>query len=139
MSHVDTNFDPATWAVGWYKRHEVSDYLEEAEEVAILHVKRPSNPMSARLAAFRIVADGEERTEQSSRIYFTPVDEVEGIDICQLERIHAPNQLIQRVHRRAHMHRRNNRRHTAPHIPRISKRRQLLTRRSHRHMMPLAR
>ncbi len=80
--------DPATWAVGWYKRHEVSDYLEEAEEVAILHVKRPNNPMSARLAAYRIVADGEERTEQTSRIYFTPVDEVEGVDICQLERIH---------------------------------------------------
>jgi len=78
--------DAHTWAIGWRKRWEAPGYLEEVDGATVMHTKR-ERPKRLMTHTYKMVASEEDRSISRTQAYFVPVDEVDGHDLCEIERV----------------------------------------------------
>ncbi|MBA2664180.1 MAG: hypothetical protein H0U74_17950 [Bradymonadaceae bacterium] len=75
---------PSRWAVGWSSRHHLRD--ERIEETGVNFVDPQSS--SGRVGQVRTARSSsmrERRTVQRSQVFLTQIDDVAGLDICEVE------------------------------------------------------
>jgi hypothetical protein len=76
----------STWAVGWQRTLETDELIELLDGVSILNLKAEP-PLVGDTQVYRAVSEGTERVQSRFQVYFTEVDEEEGLDICEIERL----------------------------------------------------
>ncbi len=76
----------STWGIGWTKWQ--NSRTEEREQTGIWFVNpRSKRPMLGEAQSTSVHASPYERTRASSEVYLARVDDQEGLDICEVERI----------------------------------------------------
>ncbi len=75
-----------TWAVSWRRTLRDEGVAELTDGLHILNTKRKgTKPLE--IVAYKQETGGEYRTVHTSAIHFADVDDVEGLDICEIEKI----------------------------------------------------
>jgi hypothetical protein len=75
-----------TWAVSWRRTSRVDGVAELTDGLHVLSTKRKGiRPLE--ITAYKQLTEDEFRTVHRSAIHFVEVDDVEGLDICEIERI----------------------------------------------------
>lgn len=77
---------PSVWAVGWHK--EEDNRLLKVQESGVVFVDPSST--EKRVGAARThqrSSAKDERILRENRVYLTPIDDVDGLDLCEIERI----------------------------------------------------
>lgn len=77
---------PTMWAVGWFWTAESESASDRKSGVWFLNTEK-EKPNVGRAQTYRREAESDERTVAESHVYLTRVDDVEGWDICEVERI----------------------------------------------------
>jgi len=77
---------PTVWAVGWHKSRETRN--ERVRQTGIWVVNGDHDPLKVgTVQTSRRESQRRSRTVSRSRVFLTDVDETEGLDLCEIERI----------------------------------------------------
>lgn len=76
--------DPNMWAVGWTIRTDDGDLREDINGIAMLHGQR-RDPRIGTALTREIRSTSEKRSRLTSKVYLTPVNDDEHLDLCQVE------------------------------------------------------
>jgi hypothetical protein len=76
----------STWAVGWQRVLANRNVIEQLDGVSLLNLKAEP-PLVGDTQVYRSEASGDERVVSRFQVYFTNVDDVAGLDICEIERL----------------------------------------------------
>ena len=87
MSLTPLDFISAhTWVVSWRRTSRVDGVAELTDGLQILNTRRKGiKPLD--LYSYKQLTDGEYRTVHRNAIHFVEVDDVEGLDVCEIEYI----------------------------------------------------
>ncbi|MFU8802402.1 MAG: hypothetical protein ACNA8W_01205 [Bradymonadaceae bacterium] len=81
-----TVISPSVWAVGWNKKEQTRNERRRESGVVFVDPQSSAKRVGA-LKTHQRSSKKDERFLRESRIYLTPIDNVEGLDICEVERI----------------------------------------------------